>query len=266
MKYSRSQIIATIGPASGDKSILREMIKCQVDAVRLNFAWGNFEEHLGYIKNTREVAEELDREVVIIADLPGPRIQDEGGHRFDNSVREIITDKDLEILKFALAEDVDYITLSYTGGAEDIAKLKEKIKELGGGAKIIAKIERKIAVENIDEIIKEADAIMIGRGDLGKAIPIEEIPFVQDDIIKKTKQAGKPVIVATQMLLSMVQSPEPTRAEVSDVSQAITEGADAVMLSEETAIGKYPVKVVEMMERIVLEAEEHNKDLQINSL
>lgn len=151
--------------------------------------------------------------------------------------------------------------MSFVGTASDIIKLKQLIKEKGGNQKVIAKIERKLAYENLDSIIKESDGIMVARGDLGNEFPLEEIPFIQHHIIQECKKAGKMVIVATQMLLSMVNSPTPTRAEVSDVAYAILDGADGVMLSEESAKGNYPVEAVEMMEKIALVAEKHiNKD------
>jgi pyruvate kinase len=131
------------------------------------------------------------------------------------------------------------------------------VKGLGGNQKIIAKIERAVALESLGAIIAETDAVMVARGDLGNEVPLEQIPFVQERIIRESKLAGKPVITATQMLLSMVNSPVPTRAEVTDVTNAILEGSDAIMLSEESAIGKYPVEVIAMMERIAAEAEIH---------
>jgi pyruvate kinase len=127
----------------------------------------------------------------------------------------------------------------------------------GGRQMVIAKIERAIALLSLEQIIAEADAVMIARGDLGNEVPLEQIPFIQDRIIKKARKAGKPVIVATQMLLSMVENLTPSRAEVTDVATAILEGADAVMLSDETAKGKYPVETVIMMEKIIIEAEKH---------
>ena len=130
----------------------------------------------------------------------------------------------------------------------------------------MAKVERQEALDNIDGIVEAADAIMIGRGDLGQNIPIEKVPFVQEMIIKKCKAAKKPVITATQMLLSMVDNPTPTRAEVTDVCYAILLGSDAVMLSEETARGKYPVEAVAIMERIILEAERQGDIKGVNLL
>ena len=133
--------------------------------------------------------------------------------------------------------------------------------------KIIAKIERHEAVKNLDEIIAETDLVMVARGDLGDEVPIERMPFIQHHIVKVCKKAGKPVIVATQMMLSMVDNPEPTRAEVTDVANAILQGADAIMLSEETAKGKYPFQAVSIMEKIAVEAErEMGHDAVFNSL
>ena len=180
------------------------------------------------------------------------------------SMGTVLTEKDIENLDFGIKQNVDYIALSFVGRASDVIKLRELIKERGGNQKIIAKIERRIAVENLEEIIKTTDAIMVARGDLGNEFPLEEIPFVQHHIIQECKKADKMVIVATQMLLSMVDSPTPTRAEVSDVAYAILDGADGVMLSEESAKGKYPVEAVTMMEKVAIAAETHliKKDIK----
>lgn len=263
---SKAQIIATIGPATKGKEIIKEMIMHQMDAVRLNFSWGTHEEHAGYIKNIREDAKEAGKRIPIIQDLSGPRLQEKTGHEFNQEAQEIITEKDLADLKFGIEQNVDYVAMSFVGSADDILKLREKMRKFGQVIPIIAKIERKIALDNIDEIIKTADAIMIARGDLGNEIPLEQIPFIEKDIIEKCKKAGKPVIVATQMMLSMMENPLPTRAEVTDVAYAIINGADAVMLSEESATGHHPLEAVEMMERGILEAEKHLKNPQINSL
>ena len=263
---SKAQIVATIGPSSERKKIVREMIEHNMDVARLNSSWGTYGEHSEYIKNIREMAEKVGRHIPIILDLSGPRIQGKNGHKFDYKAIEALTCKDVVDLEFGIVEKVDYIAMSFVGNAEDVLKLREKMREFGKVIPIIAKIERKIAVHNIDEIIKVADAIMIARGDLGNEIPLEQIPFIEKDIIKKCKTAGKPVIVATQMMLSMTENTEPTRAEVTDVAYAIINGADAVMLSEESANGKHPLEAVIMMEKGIKEAEKHSKDIKINKL
>ena len=264
---SKAQIIATIGPAMKGKEIIKEMMMHQMDAVRLNFSWGTHEDHASYIKNIREEAKEVGKRIPIIQDLSGPRIQEKIGHEFKQGAQEIITEKDLVDLKFGIEQGVDYVAMSFVGNANDILKLREKMQEFGKIIPIIAKIERKVALDNIDEIIKVADAIMVARGDLGNEIPLERIPFVEKDIIEKCKKAGKPVIVATQMMLSMTENTVPTRAEVTDVAYAIINGADAVMLSEESASGKHPLETVEMMERGIIEAENHlPNNFKINPL
>ncbi len=257
MNYSRAQIVATIGPASRDPEIIKKMISHQMDVARLNFSWGSYEEHDHYIKTIRQAAHELDRKIPIIQDLSGPRMKTEDGHEINPDAIEVITPKDLADLKFGLEHKVDYIAMSYVGSKDDVLRIKHEIKNLGGHTQVIAKIERKIALNNLDSIIHVADAIMIARGDLGNEVPLEKIPFIGLDIIKRCKEALKPVITATQMMLSMTENPTPTRAEVTDVAFAIVNGSDAVMLSEETARGKYPVETVIMMEKIVSESERY---------
>ncbi len=181
-----------------------------------------------------------------------------------------LTEKDREDLAFGLSHDIDWIALSFVRRAEDIRELRELICEKGKWTKIIAKIEKPEAVENIDEIIEASDALMVARGDLGVEIPMEEVPLLQKKIIKKCNMAAKPVIVATQMLESMIQNPRPTRAEASDVANAILDGADAVMLSAETASGKYPALAVRSMAKIIRSVEEKvsgifNKNYEYNS-
>ncbi|HUC88500.1 MAG TPA: pyruvate kinase [Candidatus Paceibacterota bacterium] len=259
---SKTIIIATIGPASSTKEILIELIKHRMDMARLNFSWGTHEEDADVIKLIRQVSKELKVSIPIIQDLSGPRVQDKSGHHFGGN-DNVTTDKDIADLSFGIKQDVDYIAQSFVGNAGDIVNLRKLISEKGGRQKIIAKIERKEAVENLASIIKEADAIMIARGDLGNEYPLEEIPFIQHRIIKETKKSGKMVIVATQMLESMVENPTPTRAEVSDVAYAILDGADGVMLSEESAKGKYPVEAVAMMEKIALVAEKNLNIIKI---
>src|SRR3989344_4645096 len=182
-----------------------------------------------------------------------------------------------EIFRVMLSAGLDLVRLNFSWGSfqekkNQIEMVRVESEKLGKKIPIIADLPGpriqingehtydKTAVDSIDEIINAADAVMIARGDLGKEIPLEKLPFIQEKIIRKAKQLGKPVVTATGMLLSMTEHNEPTRAEVADVFEAIVEGSDAVMLSEETASGKYPVESVKMMEKIVLEAEKHLGD------
>lgn len=255
---SKTKIIGTIGPASKEKEVIKELIKHNLNIARLNFSWDVHEGHRIIIQNIREASKELGLEVEIMQDLSGPREQVGGEHHFGGEEKgEVITEKDKTDLIFGIEQKVDYVALSFVGCANDILELRNLISNQGGNQRIIAKIERKLAYDNIDEILEVVDGIMVARGDLGNEFPLEEIPFVQHKIIEKCNQKGKMVIVATQMMLSMVESPTPTRAEVSDVAYAIIDGADAVMLSEESAKGKHPIEAVAMMERIALAAEKH---------
>jgi pyruvate kinase len=170
---------------------------------------------------------------------------------------DIITKKDKADLVYGSTQDIDYVALSFVQTAEDIDNLRKMLKNLGSSAKIIAKIETKAAVENIESIVREADAVMIARGDLAVETPAESVPIVQRQIIGLGMRYGKPTIVATQMLISMTDMPEPTRAEVSDVATAVLVGADCVMLSDETANGKYPIQAVEVMKRVIRYTESH---------
>ena len=166
-----------------------------------------------------------------------------------------LTEKDQHDLLFGLEHDVDYIALSFVKTADDIRTIKEIISKKGNETPVIAKIEKHEALARLDEIIEISDGIMVARGDLGVEIPPEDVPLIQKNIIQKANFAGKPVITATQMLRSMVNSPRPTRAEAADVANAVLDGTDAVMLSEETASGSYPVEAVSFMNRIVTKAE-----------
>jgi len=254
---SRAQIVATIGPASYQPEMLQSMIKSEMDLARLNFAWLDVQNGKNQIELIRAAALTCGRTIPVIVDLPGPRVQLVEGHSYDTSTPFSITPKDEEALKLCAEKKVEYVALSFVGNAADVEIFREMIKKYSGAQKIIAKIERKVAVEHIDSLIAAADAVMVARGDLGNEVPLEEIPFVQKMIIAKANAAGKPVITATQMLFSMVDHAEPTRAEVTDVEEAIRDGSDAVMLSEETASGRYPLEAVVMMERIIVEAERH---------
>lgn len=264
--HSRAQIVATLGPSSNTADVLREMVQGQLDVIRLNFSWGTLAEHAAQIAIVRAIEKEAGRTLPIIADLPGPRIQKEDGHTYDHT-ESVLTDEDKTFIAFAVEHEVDYIAMSFVGSAQDIKSCRAVVAEHGGTQKIIAKIERRDAVDHLGGIVEEADAVMVARGDLGNEIALEQIPFVQDRIVRTAKELGKPVIVATQMMLSMTDHDTPTRAEVTDVAYAILQGADAVMLSEESARGAYPVQVVRMMERIISEAETHmGATLHINHL
>ncbi len=166
-----------------------------------------------------------------------------------------LTLKDLRDLDFALEHDFDWIGLSFVRSVTDIVELKEIIKNKGKRARVIAKIEKPEAIKEIDNIIDVTDGLMVARGDLGVELPMEQVPLLQKMMVQKCVQIGKPVIIATQMMESMITSYTPTRAEVNDVANAVMDGADAVMLSAETSVGKYPVKVIEMMRRIITQVE-----------
>ncbi len=169
----------------------------------------------------------------------------------------VLTEKDHQDLAVALEERADFVALSFVQQAADIELLRAAMQELGAAVPIVAKIERRQALECFDQVLAAADAVMVARGDLGLEVPAEEVPIDQKMIIAKARAAGKPVITATQMLESMMANPRPTRAEASDVANAILDGTDAVMLSGETAAGKYPVEAVRMMRRIAEVTEKH---------
>jgi len=335
-KRIKTKIIATIGPSSMKRSILRRMILSGMDVARINMSHGDHSQHREIIKNIRELSTELKRPVGIILDLRGPRIRTgrlrggrpvylrknsiirlttkdivgdehiisttyeglvkdvEVGNRIllDNGLIELrviekeedsvvcrvinggilgenkginlpgvkisvpsLTEKDKKDVEFGIENEVDYFALSFVRSKENILELKRFISKFNKKIPIIAKIEKPEAVKNFDEILKEADAIMVARGDLGVEIRPEQVPEVQKSIIYKSIMANRPVITATQMLESMTEKPIPTRAEASDVANAIYDGTDSVMLSEETAIGRYPVRSVQMMARIASKTE-----------
>ena len=166
-----------------------------------------------------------------------------------------LTEKDERDLAFVLTQPVHWIALSFVRTAKDVKDLQARIKAANHSAKVISKIEKPQAISNIDKIIKQSDGIMIARGDLGVEVPMERLPSMQKMIIAKCLQRGAPVIVATQLMDSMIHNPSPTRAEILDVANAVLDGTDAVMLSAETAVGRHPVKVIEAMTKIILEAE-----------
>jgi pyruvate kinase len=167
-----------------------------------------------------------------------------------------VTPKDYEDLEFGLDNDADWIALSFVRKASDILEVKEYIRSRGKFCKVIAKIEKPEAIDNIDAIIEATDGLMVARGDLGVEMPAEQVPMIQKMLVEKCNKAGKPVIVATQMLESMIEAPRPTRAEINDIANAVLDGADAVMLSAETASGSYPVLAVEVMAGTCLQVEQ----------
>lgn len=189
--------------------------------------------------------------------VKGGRLRSKVGIAFPESNVDIAatTEKDFTDLDWGIKHGIDYVAISFVKDANDIRQLREVIKKQGGDIHIIAKIERKDALKNLDEIVLACHGVMVARGDLGLELPLEQLPRVQKEIIEKCNFAGIPVIVATQMLSSMVTSIRPTRAEVSDVAAAVMQGADAVMLSEETAIGEHPVQCVKYLNWIAIEAE-----------
>ena len=332
----KTKIIATIGPASNNKKILKQMFLDGVNVCRLNFSHGNFSDHSKIIKNIRELNEDTGLNVAILADLQGPKIRtgkiknnqikliedsiiqlntkekmgdeksfsinyaqlpndvkkgekillDDGKlclevistNKKDTITAKVIvggllssnkgvnlpntkismpslTEKDLIDLEYALEKNVDWIGLSFVRSSRDIIKLKTLISKKSGKAKVIAKIEKPEALTDIDKIILESDALMVARGDLGVEIPYQNVPLIQKMLINKCIINAKPIIVATQMMESMILKSTPTRAEVNDVANAVLDGADAVMLSGETSVGKYPNEVIRTMSNILLEME-----------
>jgi pyruvate kinase len=166
-----------------------------------------------------------------------------------------LTEKDLSDLDFALSHDVEWVALSFVRSADDILALKKIITDRGKKTQVIAKIEKPEAISSIDEIIEVTDAVMVARGDLGVEMPMEDVPLLQKIVVRKCIAASKPVIIATQMMESMITSPRPTRAEANDVANAVMDGADAVMLSAETSVGQYPIQVIESMDKIIARVE-----------
>ncbi len=336
MKEPKTKIVATIGPASSSREVLRDMMLHGMDVCRLNFSHGSYAFYTELISTIRSLNEELGITTAILADLQGPKLRvgsmengpinlengslltittepvagrpglvstsykqfpqdvkkgelvllDDGKLRLEVvgtdgrtevTTRVIhggqlsankginlpntrvslpcLTEKDQQDLVFALDHEVDWIGLSFVRSARDIIELKGVIRQREKHARVVAKIEKPEALKEIDEIIREADALMVARGDLGVEIPMEQVPLVQKDLVKRCLAQHRPVIVATQMMESMITSITPTRAEVNDVANAVLDHADAVMLSAETSVGQHPVEVVKAMNRILLHME-----------
>jgi pyruvate kinase len=334
--FNKTKIVATVGPASNSKEMLRALIMEGVDVFRLNFSHGTHEDHKKVIDYVRELNEELGTSISLLQDLQGPKIRvqevepgtvlergqsliittrqllgnreivstsytdlprdvrvgdlvlvDDGKIelkvteiRDEEIVTEVVhggplksrkginlpftkvsapslTEKDLTDLEFGMKNDVDWIALSFVRKGSDIQGLRDILNRNNSKALIVAKIEKPEALSNIDEIIALTDAVMVARGDLGVEIWLEEVPMVQKMIIEKCNAAGKPVIVATQMMESMIENPRPTRAETNDVANSVMDGADALMLSAETATGKYPIEVIRSMVRTIVSVEKN---------
>ncbi|MEG0365085.1 MAG: pyruvate kinase, partial [Erysipelotrichales bacterium] len=342
----RTKIIATMGPASNDKKMVKDLIENGLNVMRINFSHAEFESTLEKINILKELNDELGTYVAWLCDTKGPEIRlhqlkekqvflkkgttinvymhevlgdelnisvtyselydcvkvggkiliDDGlielevlstskekieakvlnsgyissrkGVNVPNAILKMdyISPKDYEDIKFACLNDASYIAASFARRKDDILQLREICEKYNRpDMQIIAKIENQEGVDNIDEIINISDGIMVARGDLGTEVPMEEVPLIQKAICHKCNEVGKPVIIATHMLDSMERNPRPTRAEVGDVSNAVSDGADAVMLSGETAKGEYPVLAVESMARIVSRTEstiDHTKILK----
>ncbi len=332
----KTKIVATLGPASSSKEIIKRMMEEGMNVCRLNSSHGSHEDHKKSIDLIRELNDETGLNVAILMDLQGPKIRtyemENNGVMMENDsivtivtekivgnaekfgisyahmprdvqpgerillddgklIMEIVstdgaseikakvihggilsskkgvnlpntrislpslTEKDKVDLEFALDNEVDWIGLSFVRSARDIIELKHLIAQRHSKARVVAKIEKPEAIEDIDEIIKATDALMVARGDLGVEIPYQNVPLIQKMLISKGHQYAKPIIVATQMMESMITSITPTRAEVNDVANAVLDGADAVMLSGETSVGKFPVEVIQTMANIVREME-----------
>ena len=339
----RAKIVATLGPASADKTTIKDLLIAGMDVARINFSHGDHQGHSLVIKNLREAARELNRPITILQDLSGPKIRtgelvsgpiqlvqgnkliltteevpvvagsvpvnfedfpisvavggrillDDG--RLELVVKKItgkqvltevvqggllksrkginlpgaklllsaLTEKDLIDLEFGLSNDIDVLALSFVRTADDINQLRQEILKIDPAKKkipIIAKLEHPDAIDNLHEIIHAADGVMVARGDLGIEMPPETVPIAQKRIIAMANKHLSYVIIATQMLESMIDNPRPTRAEASDVANAVLDGSDAVMLSGETAIGNFPVNTVEMMASIIEQSEEHSDE------
>ena len=234
-KVRKTKIIATVGPASESLIVLGQLIESGVDIFRFNLKYSTIQQHSQTMDRIRDQAHKQKKSVKIMIDLPS--------FSFSKGIN-LASDK-----------KVEYIALSYLKKLDEITRFKEVIDKIKLSTNIIAKIETREALGCFAKILDETDTIMVARGDLGKSIPIEKVPFAQKEIVLACQKTDKMVIVATEMLLSMISNKEPTRAEVSDVANAVLEGSDAVMLSEETSIGENPVEAVEIMSKIIQEAE-----------
>lgn len=343
-RYRQTKIIFTIGPATSQDAVLKQLILERVDICRINMAHANHDWARNIIRQIRRVCEETGRQIAIMMDIKGPEIRTgdlaspvflEAGQLFDflmappdgdtrsdgiqcvnvnysNLINDVaigdtvlvdsglirmqvvelldqrircrvlipghlgnrrhinlpgvrvglpsLTEKDQGDLRVGLEEGIDFIALSFVRDADALQSLRTVLNENNAKARIIAKIEDQQAISNIEDIIDASDGIMVARGDLGIECPYEELPIIQHQIIKSCRKKSRPVIVATHMLESMIEAPVPTRAEVSDVANAVLEKADAIMLSGETTTGKYPLECVRVFNRIARRIESVHHD------
>ncbi|MGM0583005.1 MAG: pyruvate kinase, partial [Bacteroidota bacterium] len=229
----------TIGPASEGAGVVKKLIQSGVDIFRLNLKHNTLDSHAQNIDVIKKEAKKLGMRVDILLDLPQPSF----------SLAN----------KLILETKPEYIALSHVKKEAEVVEFKNFCKENKLSTNLVAKIETNESLKQFDKILDKTDSLMIARGDLGRTIPIEQVPFVQKEIVLACNKSKKMVIVATEMLLSMISNKQPTRAEASDVANAVLEGGDAVMLSEETAIGENPVEAVKIMDKILVEAESWKK-------
>jgi pyruvate kinase len=238
------KIVCTLGPASNSPEIIEGTLKAGMDVARLNLSYGTLEEHRQLISTVRSLSRKLGLPTGILLDLPG----------YKRRTGEIV-DVFNEHLKFAHSQEVDFVALSFISSAQQVEEVRALLQKMESKIPLIIKIEQAQALEQINTILQVSDGIMVARGDLAPEISIEKVPLAQKHLINEANRQGKSVITATQMLESMVRSATPTRAEATDVANAVLDGTDALMLSEETAIGNYPVEAIEMMVRIAIQAE-----------
>ena len=239
-----TKIVCTLGPASSSPETIQRMLNAGMDIARLNLAYGTAEEHSRLISEVRLLSRSLGTAAGVLLDMPGQK-------RLTGNTRAVFG----KHVEFALSQNADFIALSFLTSAREVEEVRELLKEANSDMAVIAKIERGQALEQAARILDVSDGLMVARGDLALEISMEKVPLAQKHLIREANRRGRPVITATEMLESMVRSVTPTRAEATDVANAVLDGSDALMLSEETAIGKYPVEAVEMMARIALEAE-----------
>jgi pyruvate kinase len=238
------KIVCTLGPASSSPEIVGSMLKGGMDIARFNLAYGTLQEHSQLISEVRSLSQKLKLPVGILLDLPGLK----------RSRGDIKTAFD-QHLDFAFTENADFVALSFISSVRQVREVKQLLRKMKADIPVIVKIEQARALEESGAILEAGEGIMVARGDLALDISIEKVPMAQKRLINEANRQGKPVITATQMLESMVRSATPTRAEAADVANAVLDGSDALMLSEETAIGSYPVEATETMVKIALEAE-----------